>query len=539
MKNFHFGSHTDIGHVRKQNEDSMGYYETSNGYVFVVCDGMGGAAGGSTASRMAVNSIKTFFQHQYYPNPVEAISQAIQYANQQIFQAAQKAPGMQGMGTTCVLMLVRNDQVYYGHVGDSRLYRLNQGKISRVTKDHSFVQALVDQGVISDEDAETHPRRNELLRALGTQPMTEVDVSFSPIIPERNDTFLLCTDGLNGLVHDKSIEGTLNSPIDVEHKAIKLVQMANNLGGYDNTTVQLVEFYNLPDKPKFGSGEQTSSLGGTLINTPPPTTDFSDTSSTNDFSQEDVSSDTSSDFISQPEPEAYQPTPEPPPQTPPPPPKHTKPRAKQQDAYDDEEEKEDRRPRKKHRRDSGGGFRLGLELDSPIMQVFGRLILVVALFYGAQWLYKYAVKEGIISTSIVDKTKKLIKDSKDTFNSAKDKYNAAKKKIKEAQEFISSTQESLNKTLLKLDSLRSKFNHVTVQVTEKTKDLKKLAEEQGSKLEWILDVNGLKSVDDIDTKKIKELIIPKENPKKVIEKVDQLKEKARKTIAEETTKLKQ
>lgn len=536
MKNFHFGSHTDIGHVRKQNEDSMGYYETSNGYVFVVCDGMGGAAGGSTASRMAVNSIKTFFQHQYYPNPIEAITQAIQYANQQIYQAAQKAPGMQGMGTTCVLMLVRNDQVYHGHVGDSRLYRLNQGKISRVTKDHSFVQALVDQGVISDEDAETHPRRNELLRALGTQPITEVDVSFSPIMPEKNDIFLLCTDGLNGLVHDKSIEGTLNSPIDVEHKAIKLVQMANNLGGYDNTTVQLVEFYNLAEKSKFGSGEQASSLGGTLINNPPPTSDFSDHSSTNDFndfSQEDVSHDTSSDFIPESEPEAYQYTPDPTPQTPPPP-KREEPRAER---YEDEEFEDERPARKKQRRDSSGGFKL--EFDSPIMQVFGRLVLVIALFYGAQWLYKYAVKEGIINTSIVDKTKKLIKDGKETFNNAKDTYNAAKQKIKEAQEFINATQESLNKTLLKLDSLRSKFNHVTVQVTEKTKDLKKLAEEQGSKLEWILDVNGLKSADEIDTKKIKELIIPKEDPKKVIDKISELKEKARKTIAEESTKLKQ
>ncbi|EAY28799.1 Stp1/IreP family PP2C-type Ser/Thr phosphatase [Microscilla marina] len=539
MKNFHFGSHTDIGHVRKQNEDSMGYYETSNGYVFVVCDGMGGAAGGSTASRMAVNSIKTFFQHQYYPNPIEAISQAIQYANQQIFQAAQKAPGMQGMGTTCVLMLVRNDQVYYGHVGDSRLYRLNQGGISRVTKDHSFVQALVDQGVISDEEAETHPRRNELLRALGTQPVTEVEVSFSPIIPNKNDIFLLCTDGLNGLVHDKSIEGTLNSPIDVEHKAIKLVQMANNLGGYDNTTVQLIEFYNLPEKHKFNSGEQKSVLGGTLINNPPPTSDFSDTSSAddinagfNDFSPEDISQGTSSDFIPSPEPETYPPTPKTPS------PKGKGPHAKRDydRDEDDEEDYQDSRGARK-RRNRGSGFRL--DIDSPIMQVLGRLVLVIVVFYGAQWLYKYAVKEGIINTGIVDKTKRLWQDGEETINNAKNKYNAAKKRIKDAQDFINSTQKSLNNTLLKLDSLRNKFNHITVQVTEKTKDLKKLAEEQGSKLEWILEVNGLKSADEIETKNIKKLIVPKENPKKVIDKLDDLKQKAQKTIAEESAKLKQ
>lgn len=530
MKNFHFGSHTDIGHVRKQNEDSMGYYETSNGYVFVVCDGMGGAAGGATASRMAVNSIRTFFQHQYYPNPPEAISQAIQYANQQIFQAAQKAPGMQGMGTTCVVVLVRNDQVYYGHVGDSRLYRLHKGNISRVTKDHSFVQALVDQGVISDDEAETHPRRNELLRALGTQPVAEVDVSFSPIVPDKNDIFMLCTDGLNGLVHDKSIEGTLNSPIDIEHKAIKLVQMANNLGGYDNTTVQLVEFYNVKEKNRFGSGEQKSSLGGTLIN-PVPSDDFSDVSSTkdteagfDDFSNEDVSGDTSSNNFVEPEP--YEPTPvaqkQPPPEREP---------RREEPKRERREEEEDHPPRKRDRK----GF--SFDTGSPFAQVLGRLLLVVVVFYGAQWLYTYAVKEGIISSSIVDKTKKLFKDGKKTVKGIGETIKAGQQKLKEARDFITSAQKSINQTLLKLDSVRNKVDHVIVKVTEKTKDLKKLADEQGSKLEWILDVNGVKSAEELKKKNITELIIPKENPKKVMDKLNELKDKAQKTIKEQVKKL--
>ncbi|HAS45899.1 MAG TPA: Stp1/IreP family PP2C-type Ser/Thr phosphatase [Microscillaceae bacterium] len=534
MKNFHFGSHTDIGHVRKQNEDAMGYYETSNGYVFVVCDGMGGAAGGATAARMAVNSIKVFFQHQYYPSPQEAIRQSIQYANQQIFQAAQNAPGMQGMGTTCVLVLVRNDQVFYGHVGDSRLYHLSNEKVTRVTKDHSFVQALVDQGVISDDEAETHPRRNELLRALGTQPMVEIDVSSSPIIPDRNDIFLLCTDGLNGLVHDKSIESTLNSPIDVEHKAIKLVQMANNLGGYDNTTVQLIEFYNVPRKRKAGFGEQKSTLGGTLINPTNTTDNFSDSAGLDNdplsFS-EDYRADYQQEFAPKPKPQ--------PRTTPKSTPPRRKPPENRESPRKDKNSRERSQKEKTHRERTrrGRGFDFSFDLDSPIMQVLARLAFVVLLFYGGRWFYKYAVKEGYINTNFLQQTRRVFDSGKKSVNDLGDKYNAFRKKIREAKDFISSTQKSLNDALLKMDSIRNKIDHTIVKVTEKTKDLKKLAEEQGSKLDWILEVNGLKSVDEIKKKNITSLIIPKESPQKVINKVKDLKKKAEEAIEEQKRKL--
>ena len=530
MKNFHFGSHTDIGHVRKQNEDAMGYYETSNGYVFVVCDGMGGAAGGATAARMAVNSIKVFFQHQYYPSPQEAIQQSIQYANQQIFQAAQNAPGMQGMGTTCVLVLVRNDQLFYGHVGDSRLYHLSQEKISRVTKDHSFVQALVDQGVITDDEAETHPRRNELLRALGTQPIVEIDVASSPIIPDRNDIFLLCTDGLNGLVHDKNIESTLNSPIDVEHKAIKLVQMANNLGGYDNTTVQLIEFYNVPTKRKSGFGEQKSALGGTLINSTKTTDSFPGSSLDND--PLDFSEDYSADYQQE-----FTPKPTPKPQTTP---KSNTPRRKppaDREPPRKERPSQERSRPERRRRERGRGIDFSFDLGSPIMQVIARLAFVVLLFYGGRWFYKYAVKEGYINTNFLKQTRRVFDSGKKSMDDLGDKYNAFRKRIRDAKDFINSTQKSLNDALLKMDSIRNKIDHTVVKITEKTKDLKKLAEEQGSKLDWILEVNGLKSLDEIKEKNITNLIIPKESPQKIVNKVNELKKKAEEAIEEQKRKL--
>jgi serine/threonine protein phosphatase PrpC len=242
-KSFRFGNHTDIGKVRQQNEDYMGFFENSNGSFFVVCDGMGGHVGGAIASQTAVHTIRTFFETQYYTDPAEAIYQAIQYANQQIYYKAQMDNGLFGMGTTCVLLMFRKGQIYHAHVGDSRIYQYTEGIFKRLTKDHSYVQALIDQGVITEEEAESHPRRNEILRALGIQSFVDVEVCQVPITPLRGDKFLLCTDGLTGLVSDEGIADVLKSvDMDVQHKSIRLVDLANTLGGHDNITVQIVEF---------------------------------------------------------------------------------------------------------------------------------------------------------------------------------------------------------------------------------------------------------------------------------------------------------
>jgi serine/threonine protein phosphatase PrpC len=240
---FRFANHTDIGRIRKQNEDYMGYFENQNGTFFLVCDGMGGHVGGAVASQTAVQSIRAYFERQYYEVPSEAIYQAILYANQQIFQKSQFNLDLKGMGTTCVLLMFRSGKLYYGHVGDSRLYMHSTGFFRRLTRDHSFVQALIDQGLLAEEDAENHPRRNELLRALGTQNFVDVEVSIEPIIPKRGDTFLLCSDGLNSLVSDAGINEILNQRLDIQQKALRLVETANALGGYDNITVQLIEFF--------------------------------------------------------------------------------------------------------------------------------------------------------------------------------------------------------------------------------------------------------------------------------------------------------
>ena len=243
MTPFEFGNHTDTGRSRPVNEDYLGYFETLNGHLFAVCDGMGGHKGGAMASRIAVDSLRTFFNHQVYPHPAEALRQALRFANQQILTQARQNPDLQGMGTTAVAVLVQPDEVWYAHVGDSRLYHYStHAGLRRLTKDHSFVQTLVDQGVIRDEEAESHPRRNELTRALGVADEVEIEVAPEPLQPAAGEVLLLASDGLHGMILDPVIRATLDENLSVQHQALKLVQQANDAGGSDNITVQLVRF---------------------------------------------------------------------------------------------------------------------------------------------------------------------------------------------------------------------------------------------------------------------------------------------------------
>ncbi|NJO00667.1 MAG: Stp1/IreP family PP2C-type Ser/Thr phosphatase [Bacteroidia bacterium] len=265
-RKFRFGNHTDVGRVRSQNEDYLGFFENQNGAFFVVCDGMGGHAGGAIAAQTAVNSIRWFFEQQNYMDPFGAIYRAIQHANQEIYQKSISIPDLHGMGTTCVLLMIREGRIYYGHVGDSRIYYQHQGKIRPLTRDHSFVQALVDQGVINEDEAQHHPRRNELLRALGTSPQVEVSVADESIVAYAGDMFLLCSDGLTGLVSDQGIQDILNLRSDIQRKAIKLVDLANELGGHDNITVQIIEFTD-------GKSEQANTAS-TVTSTPQTTSSF-------------------------------------------------------------------------------------------------------------------------------------------------------------------------------------------------------------------------------------------------------------------------
>jgi serine/threonine protein phosphatase PrpC len=247
MITYHFSAKTDVGLVRKANEDNLGNALTPNGHVFVVCDGMGGHVGGAKASQIAVSSILEFFMKQEYENLFTAIDRSLQFANEQIYAVSIAEPELHGMGTTATILIIKGDACYIGHVGDSRIYLKSDGKLNRITKDHSFVQTLVDSGVISDEEAEHHPKKNQILKALGIAPIIEPTVAGAPIYAKAGDCFLLCSDGLNGMVNDLSMEMMIDEK-DLDRSASILIQAAKDSGGHDNISVALVGILESPHK---------------------------------------------------------------------------------------------------------------------------------------------------------------------------------------------------------------------------------------------------------------------------------------------------
>ncbi|MDR1022791.1 MAG: Stp1/IreP family PP2C-type Ser/Thr phosphatase [Prevotellaceae bacterium] len=252
------GAATNVGQVRKANEDSMAVFEAANMKIFVVCDGMGGHVGGQVASQTAAAAIRDFLVNNITLDPREAIHNSIIAANEAILRKAAQQPELAGMGSTCVMLVVTSDgKAYYGHVGDSRIYIVANHHITQITKDHSFVQSLVDAGQITKEQAERHPRKNEITNALGLPSMQPPAICSAPIEPDSGNCFLLCSDGLTGMVGDEQIQRVISKhEIPVQQRAEKLVEMANANGGVDNITVELVE-YALGAQQVSGGGKKT------------------------------------------------------------------------------------------------------------------------------------------------------------------------------------------------------------------------------------------------------------------------------------------
>ncbi len=245
LKNFDFASRTHKGLVRKHNEDFLAYFDTINGHVFVLCDGMGGHSAGDVAAEMATEAVGRYFKVKYHNNPFDAVEESIIFANQEVVMHALGNDYLYGMGTTIVVILIRDDRVFYGHAGDSRLYVYKNQQLQQLTKDHSYIQELLDKRLISALDAETHPRRNEITRAVGLSYDFKPEVSSKAFIPVDDDVLLLCSDGLTNMIDDEEISDILGSRYKINEKASKLVKKANKKGGIDNISVQIIKFHNL------------------------------------------------------------------------------------------------------------------------------------------------------------------------------------------------------------------------------------------------------------------------------------------------------
>ena len=243
MENYIIANCTDVGRVRQVNEDSMTTFDSPNGRVIVVCDGMGGQNAGDVASQLAVKVIEDILIDNAFNSPAEAITQSIVAANNAILRQAAQNPDLGGMGATCVMLIIKDGKVHYGWVGDSRIYYVAGNNIMQLSKDQSYVQQLVDAGEISEEEAEHHQDKNQITNALGVDGMTPPEIGESPITPAVGSVFLLCSDGLSGMVNNQNILATIaNKKLSLKQRADQLVQQALEAGGLDNVTVQLVEF---------------------------------------------------------------------------------------------------------------------------------------------------------------------------------------------------------------------------------------------------------------------------------------------------------
>lgn len=232
---------TDVGLVRKANEDNLDFFDCENGRVVVVCDGMGGHVGGAVASKTAIDAIRAFLTKNYFSDPQQGIVEALNEANKAILEKTYSDPALQGMGSTGVVLIIRNGKVYYGSIGDSRIYIIRDRKITRLTKDESYVQMLVDAGM-NPEEAEHHPRKNEITNALGLQGMTPAKTGMIDD-PHAGDSFLLCSDGLTGMVPEAIISKVVSDKsVPLQQRVDKLIDLAKRGGGVDNITVQIVEF---------------------------------------------------------------------------------------------------------------------------------------------------------------------------------------------------------------------------------------------------------------------------------------------------------
>ena len=233
---------TDVGRVRQENQDDYRAGELPGGAVWaLVCDGMGGAKGGREASQGACNVIENFFQEQYAQcgagQEEPFLKKALLYANRFVFQKAAHEEALAGMGTTAVCALVRSGNVYLCHAGDSRAYLIRDGKLTQLTHDHSYVQELVDCGTITEEEAEHHPQKNIITKALGVDYRLEPEFTAAKL--KREDQLLLCTDGLTNMVPVEEMEELLAQGAFYDLPD-RLIEAANAHGGSDNITALLL-----------------------------------------------------------------------------------------------------------------------------------------------------------------------------------------------------------------------------------------------------------------------------------------------------------
>ncbi len=236
---------SDIGKARDMNQDS--YYvsdlKKDELKLYILADGMGGYKGGEIASSLAVTNAKNYIKNHFKKTKkdresiLKLLRYAIEYANMTVYDKSKENEDLKDMGTTLDICLIYNNKVFIGHVGDSRVYRIRKNIIRKLTTDHSYVEKLLKEGTISKEEAFNHPKKNMLMKALGCNSLVEPDVICKGFL--KDDILLMCSDGLTNMLKESEIYNLLlNNP---DHPEDALINNANELGGYDNITVIIID----------------------------------------------------------------------------------------------------------------------------------------------------------------------------------------------------------------------------------------------------------------------------------------------------------
>ena len=236
---------SDIGKVRENNQD---YYYISEPLddvqLYIIADGMGGYNGGEIASSLAVTSAKSYIENNFKQTDkdkesiIQLVASSLEYANMVVYEKSKEDKELEGMGTTLDICLIYNNRMYIGHVGDSRIYRIRKDFIRKLTQDHSYVQKLVKDGTITQEEANHHPQKNMLMKALGCNAFVEPDVMIKGF--QKDDIILMTTDGVTNLVSKEDLFNTVKKE-NLEQIPKKLVEQAIENDGYHNATVIVIK----------------------------------------------------------------------------------------------------------------------------------------------------------------------------------------------------------------------------------------------------------------------------------------------------------
>jgi PPM family protein phosphatase len=232
---------TSPGSEKKYNEDAVEIVETGEGILAILCDGVGGDYGGDLASRIALKSALYFFTSSNSNDYLDRIKMTIADSNNFILNHSSSSAPLKGMATTFEILFIKDSFVYWGHIGDSRIYHFKSKRLNQLTKDHSLVQKLLDEGFITPKQAENHPQKNVIIKALGNNDNPESDISKIRMSESEQNKFFICSDGISNLITNREIEEVLNlnELEEIKNRIVKLVKQRGEVDDYSFIIIEV------------------------------------------------------------------------------------------------------------------------------------------------------------------------------------------------------------------------------------------------------------------------------------------------------------